>query len=78
MPGSAEKPNRAGICHVLPKGISRQHICGDEGNFRLFPTVTRECGDISKFVLYTYCLMTNRTLYRSLGRNDDRSSVSRA
>lgn len=59
MPRKARRKSRTNIYHVILRGINRQCIFEDRGDYQKFLSILQECKKISGFKLYAYCLMSN-------------------
>lgn len=59
IPREARKKSRSGIYHVMIRGINRQTIFEDDEDKLKFLGSLKKFKEISKFHLYSYCLMDN-------------------
>lgn len=59
MPRQARKQAESGIYHIMLRGIDRQLIFEDSGDYFRFLDIVQECKEICCFQLYAYCLMGN-------------------
>jgi putative transposase len=59
MPREARKKSSSGIYHVMLRGINRQTIFEDDEDKERFLETLKKYKDISKYQLYSYCLMDN-------------------
>jgi putative transposase len=59
MPREARKKSRSGIYHIMLRGINRQTIFEDDEDKTKFLETLKKYKDISKYDLYSYCLMDN-------------------
>jgi putative transposase len=59
MPREAREKSRSGIYHIMLRGINRQTIFEDDEDKTKFLETLKKYKDISKYDLYSYCLMDN-------------------
>ena len=59
MPRNARKKSRSGVYHIMLRGVNRQTIFEDEEDKTKFLETLKRYKDISKYHLYSYCLMDN-------------------
>ncbi len=59
MPRRARKKSKTGIYHVMVRGINRQKIFKDNGDYAHFIETIRKTKEKSEFKIYGYCLMGN-------------------
>lgn len=59
MPRKARRKSRTGIYHIMLRGINKQTIFEDEEDKIQFLKTLKKYKDISKYQLYSYCLMDN-------------------
>lgn len=59
MPRAGRKKAASGIYHVILRGINRQLIFEEPGDYRKFLEIIGTCKKQSDFHLYAYCLMSN-------------------
>ena len=59
MPRSARKKSRSGVYHIMLRGVNRQTIFEDDEDKSKFLETLKKYKDISKYHLYSYCLMDN-------------------
>lgn len=59
MPRGARKQSSTAIYHVIMRGINKQTIFEEEEDKRRFLEILKKYNEISKFELYSYCLMDN-------------------
>jgi putative transposase len=59
MARKERKKSRSGIYHIMLRGINRQTIFEDEEDKRKFLETLKKYKDVSKYQLYSYCLMDN-------------------
>ena len=61
MPRKAREKGRAGIYHIMQRGINQQQIFEDDEDNEKLLDVLGECKILSGFELFAYCLMGNHT-----------------
>lgn len=59
MPRQARKKSATGIYHVMLRGINKQNIFEDDEDRRKFLETIKYYKEISKYEIYSYCLMNN-------------------
>lgn len=59
MPRKAREKSRTGIYHIMLRGVNRQTIFEDEEDKERFLKTLQKYKTISKYDLYSYCLMDN-------------------
>jgi putative transposase len=59
MPREARKKSGSGIYHIMLRGVNKQTIFEVDDDKTKFLETLRKYKDISKFQLYSYCLMDN-------------------
>jgi putative transposase len=59
MPRTARKTAENGIYHVMVRGINRQRLFECEDDYRKYLAILAQCGQMSGFSVYAYCLMDN-------------------
>ncbi|MBM7662539.1 REP element-mobilizing transposase RayT [Bacillus mesophilus] len=59
MPREARKKSSSGVYHVMLRGINKQTIFEDDQDRKRFLETLKKYKDVSKFNLYSYCLMDN-------------------
>ena len=59
MPRNARKKSRSGVYHIMWRGINRQTIFEDEEDKAKFLETLKRYKDVSKYHIYSYCLMDN-------------------
>ena len=59
MPRKARRKSSSGIYHIMLRGINRQTIFEDDEDKTRFLEALKKYKDISKYQLYSYCLMDN-------------------
>lgn len=59
MPREARRKSRSGIYHIMLRGINRQTIFEDDEDKRRFSEKLQKYKSISKYSIYSYCLMDN-------------------
>lgn len=59
MPRGARKKNSFGIYHVIVRGINKQRIFEDEGEYLVFLKKIRNYKKMSSYTVFAYCLMSN-------------------
>lgn len=59
MPREARSHSRTGIYHIIMRGINRQTIFEENEDKKRFLEVLQKYKEVSKFQLYSYCLMDN-------------------
>ncbi|WNF36660.1 transposase [Bacillaceae bacterium IKA-2] len=59
MPRKARKKSSSGIYHIMLRGINRQLIFEDDEDKSRFLETLKKYKEISKYQLYSYCLMDN-------------------
>lgn len=59
MPREPRKKSRSGIYHIMLRGINRQTIFEEDEDKRRFLGTLQKYKTISKYSIYSYCLMDN-------------------
>lgn len=59
MPRRARKMSESGIFHIMLRGINRQTIFEDDEDRQRFLETIRHYKTVSKYEIYSYCLMDN-------------------
>ncbi|AXI10388.1 transposase [Oceanobacillus zhaokaii] len=59
MPREPRTKSRSGIYHIMLRGINRQTIFEDDEDKRRFLETLKKYKSISKYSIYSYCLMDN-------------------
>lgn len=59
MPRKARRKSRTGIYHIMLRGVNRQTIFEEEEDRIKFLETLKKYKNISKYQLYSYCLMDN-------------------
>ncbi|MRG84988.1 transposase [Salinibacillus xinjiangensis] len=59
MPRSARKRSRSGIYHIILRGVNQQTIFEDYQDKRRFLETLSRFKEISKYQIFSYCLMNN-------------------
>lgn len=59
MPREARQKSNSGIYHIILRGINKQTIFEDAEDKKRFLETLKKYKDISKYEIYSYCLMDN-------------------
>ncbi len=59
MPRKPREKSETGIYHVILRGINKQRIFEDKQDYQKFIDVLKQTKEVSRFELYSYCLMSN-------------------
>lgn len=59
MPRTSRKKSKAGIYHIILRGMNRQAIFEDDEDYIKFIQTLKDCKQKSEFSVYAYCLMSN-------------------
>lgn len=59
MPRCARRKSESGIFHIILRGINKQNIFEDDEDREKFTETIKRYKEVSKYEIYSYCLMTN-------------------